>query len=475
MSFPDLGLCQELLRAIEELGYTQPTPVQIQAIPVVLAGRDLLAGAQTGTGKTAAFAWPILERLRQHANTSTSPARHAIRALVLTPTRELAVQVEESFRFYGKHLPLRSAVVYGGVNMDPQVAELREGREIVVATPGRLLDHVQSKTINLSQVQIFVLDEADRMLDMGFIRDIRRIMEQLPKKRQNLLFSATFSSEIKALADSLLHDPTMIEVARRSAAADTITQKVYLVEQEKKRAALIQIIKNENLQQVLVFMRTKHGANRLATQLVRDGLNASAIHSNKTQGAREQALEDFKSGAVKVLVATDVAARGLDIEELPHVINFEIPHVAEDYVHRIGRTGRAGLEGVAISLVAPEEIKFLKDIERLLKRELPRGDLPGIAIAEAEHTPERISVPRQRVSRPRGDADSSRNEPRTLAFERSRSSVARSAKSIDPIFTQPYQPSTTVTEAPLSALQRARSKPLRPTAILLGGGNKQSS
>jgi ATP-dependent RNA helicase RhlE len=472
MSFHNLGLCQELLHAIDDQGYTLPTPVQIQAIPFVLAGRDLLAGAQTGTGKTAAFALPILEGLRAHANASTSPARHPIRALVLTPTRELAVQVEESFRVYGKHLPLRSAVVYGGVNMDPQIAELREGREIVVATPGRLLDHVQSKTINLSQVQIFVLDEADRMLDMGFIRDIRRIMEQLPRQRQNLLFSATFSSEIKALADSLLHNPEMIEVARRSAAADTITQKVYLVEQEKKRAALIQIIKNENLQQVLVFMRTKHGANRLATQLVRDGLNASAIHSNKTQGAREQALEDFKSGAVKVLVATDVAARGLDIEELPHVINFEIPHVAEDYVHRIGRTGRAGLQGDAISLVAPEEIKFLKDIERLLKRELPRGELPGIAISTPEHTPERSRAPRERREPARDGAPSTRE--RSSAFDQ-RSSASRSAKPFDPIFTQPYQPSTAPIATATAGVPLGRRKPARPMAVLLGGGNKPTS
>ena len=471
MSFNDLGLSEELLRAIAELGYAQPTPVQTQAIPVVLAGRDLLAGAQTGTGKTAAFALPILERLKAHASTSTSPARHPIRALVLTPTRELAVQVEESFRAYGQHLALRSAVVYGGVNMDPQISELREGREIVVATPGRLLDHVQSKTINLSQVQIFVLDEADRMLDMGFIRDIRRIMEQLPKERQNLLFSATFSSEIKALADSLLRNPEMIEVARRNAAADTITQKVYLVEQEKKRAALIQIIKNEDLQQVLVFMRTKHGANRLANQLVRDGINAAAIHSNKTQGAREEALDSFKSGAVKVLVATDVAARGLDIEELPHVVNFEIPHVPEDYIHRIGRTGRAGLQGEAISLVAPEEIKLLKDIERLLKRELPRGELPGIAIAEPEHTPERGARPRQRDASPR-DRDTAPRE--RTAHPRGAPHGPRSSKPLDPIFTQPYQPSASSSEAPVGVVPRPRAKPSRPVAVLLGGGNKQA-
>jgi ATP-dependent RNA helicase RhlE len=460
VEFEALGLAPELLRAVADQGYTEPTPIQQQAIPMVLAGRDILAGAQTGTGKTAGFALPILQLLQPHANTSTSPARHQIRSLILTPTRELAAQVEEAVRVYGKYLSLRSTVIYGGVNMDPQIAALRAGSEIVVSTPGRLLDHVQQRTINLSGVQILVLDEADRMLDMGFIRDIRRIIELLPTRRQNLLFSATFSEEIKQLADSILVNPVLIEVARRNAAADTVRQVVYLCEQEKKRALLTHLIRSQNLTQVLVFCRTKHGANRLANLLSRDGVNASAIHSNKTQGAREQALAEFKAGTVRVLVATDVAARGLDIEELPHVVNFEISQVPEDYVHRIGRTGRAGIEGDAISLVAPEELKLLKEIEKLLKRPIERITVAGMSEGtSAEPSPTR-----------KVDSEQAHRAPRAESVP-ARSPGPRKAKTaLDPIFTQPYEPKSPQPEAPVpGAAVPARRKPARPVAVLLGG------
>ena len=461
MTFESLGLAPELLRAIAEQGYDTPTPIQLQAIPVVLAGRDIMAGAQTGTGKTAGFALPILQMLQPHANTSTSPARHPIRALILTPTRELAAQVEESFRTYGKHVALKTVVIYGGVNMDPQIAALRAGVEIVVSTPGRLLDHVQQRTINLSQVQMLVLDEADRMLDMGFIRDITRIIELLPKQRQNLLFSATFSDDIKRLSDSLLTNPVLIEVARRNAAADTVRQVVYLVEQEQKRALLVKLIKTQGLDQVLVFCRTKHGANRLANLLARDGINAAAIHSNKTQGAREEALAAFKDGTVKVLVGTDIAARGLDIEDLPHVVNFEISQVPEDYIHRIGRTGRAGLEGDAISLVAPEELKLLKEIEKLLKRPIERVTLPGF-------DPTETGAP---AARPVRESRPPRAASRAEAPVPHRAAPVRKPKTAhDPIFTQPYEPQaqragSVTSHQPL----HVRRKTARPVSVLLGG------
>ena len=377
MSFDSLGLLAELRRAVAEQGYTEPTPVQTQAIPAVLAGRDIMAGAQTGTGKTAGFTLPMLQRL--HAAPAPAGRSHAIRALVLTPTRELAAQVAESVRTYGKHLPLRSAVIFGGVKINPQIDALRRGVDILVATPGRLLDHVSQRTIDLSRVEILVLDEADRMLDMGFIRDIRRILALLPAARQNLLFSATFPDEIRQLADTLLDSPAMIEVARRNAPAEGVAQVIHPVDRERKRELLSHLIATNGWRQVLVFMRTKHGANRLAEQLARDGISAAAIHGNKSQGARTRALGDFKQGAVRVLVATDIAARGIDIDQLPHVVNFELPHVPEDYVHRIGRTGRAGNEGEALSLVCVDEHGLLKDIERLLKRDIPRVVVPGYA------------------------------------------------------------------------------------------------
>jgi len=379
MSFDSLGLMPELLRAVREHGYETPTPVQSQAIPYILAGRDLLAGAQTGTGKTAGFVLPILQMLAPMGSTSTSPARHAIRCLILTPTRELAMQIEESVRTYGKYLPIRSATVFGGVNINPQVKALRAGIEILVATPGRLLDHYQQGNLNFSQLQFLVLDEADRMLDMGFIRDIKKILAVLPAKRQNLMFSATFSDEIRSLTSGLLNNPASVDVAARNSAAELVEHLVHPVDRERKRALLSHLIRTQKLEQVLVFTRTKHGANRLSEQLETDGIASSAIHGNKSQPQRIKALADFKEGKIRVLVATDIAARGLDIAQLPHVVNYELPQVAEDYVHRIGRTGRAGSEGMALSLVCVDETKLLKDIERLLRRPLPTQVISGFA------------------------------------------------------------------------------------------------
>ena len=374
-SFVALGLSEEIVRAVTERGYTEPTPIQAKAIPVVLSGGDLLAGAQTGTGKTAGFTLPILQRLATSAKPATG--KGAVRALILAPTRELAAQIEESVREYGKHLKLNSMMMFGGVNINPQIQKLRGRVDILVATPGRLLDHLQQKTVDLSHVEILVLDEADRMLDMGFIRDIKKILAVLPRQRQNLLFSATFSAEIKLLADGLLTKPAMIEVPRQNATAELITQKIYPVDRERKRELLAHLIKEHNWFQVLVFTRTKHGANRLAEQLDKDGISSLAIHGNKSQAARTRALAEFKTGTLQVLVATDIAARGIDIAELPHVVNFELPNVPEDYVHRIGRTGRAGSEGEASSLVCVDEQKLLHDIERLTKNEIPVVQIAG--------------------------------------------------------------------------------------------------
>ena len=372
MTFDALGLSAEILRAVRAQGYTVPTPIQAQAIPLALAGRDLLAGAQTGTGKTAAFTLPLLQRLSGAGSRNPTP-----RALVLTPTRELAAQVQESVRTYGRHLALTSTVVFGGVGINPQINTLRRGVDILVATPGRLLDHLQRKTVDLSRIEILVLDEADRMLDMGFICDIRKVIAVLPTQRQNLLFSATFSAEIRKLADQLLDDPASVDTTPRNSAAELVVHTVHPVAHSRKRALLSHLIGQGNWRQVLVFTRTKHGANRLATQLDRDGLNATAIHSSKSQSARTKALKDFKHGRVRVLVATDIAARGIDIEALPHVVNYELSNIAEDYIHRIGRTGRAGSEGQAISLVSAEERKHLAAIERLLGRRLPYTVIEG--------------------------------------------------------------------------------------------------
>ena len=374
MSFDTLGLSAGLLRAVHEQGYTMPTPIQSRAIPAILQGADLLAGAQTGTGKTAGFTLPVLQRLSQGKSKTN---RRTIRTLVLTPTRELAAQVHDSVKNYSRYLPIKSTSIFGGVKINPQIHTLRKGVDILVATPGRLLDHVEQQTVDLSSIEIFVLDEADRMLDMGFIRDIRKILALLPKDKQTLLFSATFSSEIRKLSSSLLKSPQTIEVAARNSTAERIEQMIHPVDRGRKRELLSFMIGSQDWRQVLVFTRTKHGADRLTRQLSQDGISAAAIHGNKSQGARTRALSDFKQNRVRVLVATDIAARGLDIDQLPHVINFELPEVAEDYVHRIGRTGRAGNEGMAISLVCIDEHKLLHAIERLLKVQLPKNIIEG--------------------------------------------------------------------------------------------------
>ncbi|WP_018867092.1 MULTISPECIES: DEAD/DEAH box helicase [unclassified Thioalkalivibrio] len=376
-TFADLGLADTLLRALDSAGYQHPTPIQARAIPEVLKGGDLLAAAQTGTGKTAGFTLPILQRLS--TSDAPKPGNGRPRCLVLTPTRELAAQVHDSVKTYGRNLKLRSMTIFGGVNMNPQIKALRDRMDIVVATPGRLLDHANQKTIDLSGVEILVLDEADRMLDMGFIRDIKKLIAMMPKNRQNLMFSATFSDEIRTLANGLLTRPAEIDIAPRNTAAESVQQSVHLVETSQKRELLSHLIRTNNWEQVLVFTRTKHGANRLAEKLSKDGVRSEAIHGNKSQAARTKALKQFKSGQVPVLVATDIAARGLDIDQLPQVVNFELPNVPEDYVHRIGRTGRAGSAGAALSLVDGEEIKLLKGIERLIQRPIDRIETEGFA------------------------------------------------------------------------------------------------
>ncbi len=407
MSFDNLGLAEPLLRAVREQGYTQPTPIQQQAIPAVLSGGDLMAGAQTGTGKTAGFVLPMLQRLSLEKPARDARGRLPIRALILTPTRELAAQVEESVRLYGKHLPLTSMVMFGGVGMQPQVDKLRKGVDILVATPGRLLDHAQQGTLDLSHIQVFVLDEADRMLDMGFIHDIKKVLAILPAKKQSLLFSATFSDDIKALADRLLNSPALIEVARRNATADTIAQKIHPVGRERKKELLAHLIRQGDWHQVLVFTRMKHGANRLAEFLNKEEISAMAIHGNKSQGARTKALSEFKAGTLQVLVATDIAARGIDIDQLPHVVNYELPNVPEDYVHRIGRTGRAGAQGEAVSLVCVDENGFLRDIEKLIKREIPKEVIPGFA-PRADEKPEPIVLGRMTIGEGAGRGGSRR-------------------------------------------------------------------
>ncbi len=382
-TFAELGLAPEIVRALDDLGYETPTPIQEQVIPLALSGGDILGAAQTGTGKTAAFALPLIQRLLTFANTSTSPAKHPIRALILTPTRELAIQVEESIKTYCKYVPLRSLVVFGGVNINTQIPILKTGVEILVATPGRLLDHVQNKTLMLTQVNTLVLDEADRMLDMGFMPDLKRIVALLPEKRVNMMFSATFPEEIRKLADSILNQPAFIEVAGNTAAV-TVAQIVHPVHHERKRQLLAHLIKSRELKQVLVFTATKLGCNRLANDLNKAGIHADAIHGDKSQQERMKALEAFKNGEIRVLVATDVAARGLDIEALPYVVNYDLPHNPEDYVHRIGRTGRAGASGCAISLVSESETRYLKDIEKLIGNVIDVEIVPGFESGAAE-------------------------------------------------------------------------------------------
>jgi ATP-dependent RNA helicase RhlE len=481
MSFDTLGLSAELLRAVREQGYTTPTPIQLKAIPTILSGGDVMAAAQTGTGKTAGFTLPLLQRLSANpTGARRGNGRPSIRALILTPTRELAAQVQESIETYGRHLPLRSAVVFGGVKINPQIQQLRQGVDILVATPGRLLDHANQGTVDLGQVETLILDEADRMLDMGFIHDIKRVLALLPPNaaRQNLLFSATFSDDIKRLAERLLNRPQLIEAAPRNTAAERVDQVVHPVDRHRKRELLSHMIGANDWRQVLVFTRTKHGANRLAEQLEHDGLAASAIHGNKSQGARTRALAGFKTGAVRVLVATDIAARGLDIDQLPHVVNFELPNVPEDYVHRIGRTGRAGREGQAVSLVCVDEHKLLRDIERLLKRRLPQVVQPGYtpdptiapqpiqngrgARGGASDQPQRSAG--QRRAQPR--RDNGRSEPRTASGDQRRS--ATEARTPSPS-KRSHGRRHSADARPTTHRHARRGRP-QETAALLGGG-----
>jgi ATP-dependent RNA helicase RhlE len=445
-AFKALGLSDELVRAVTELGYTEPTPVQQQAIPLVLAGRDLLAGAQTGTGKTAGFVLPILHRLAQ-TKPAAGKSRHPVRALILTPTRELAAQVEESVRDYGKYKKSTVAVVFGGVSINNQIAALKRGVDIVVATPGRLLDHAGQKTIDLSQVEVLVLDEADRMLDMGFLPDMKRVFALLPRQRQTLLFSATFSDEIRTLANSLLNDPAMVQVAVRNSTVEAVSQKVVLVDRGRKSELLAQLVKDNQWYQVLVFTRTKHGANRLAEYLNKHGVTALAIHGNKSQNARTSALAQFKSGELQALVATDIAARGLDIEQLPHVVNFDLPHVPEDYVHRIGRTGRAGATGEAISLVCADDKPLLADIEKVIRRQVPREIVAGF-----EPNPNERAEPIQR-GRGAPQRPAHRQAPKREGGEPRRTGGHTAAK-------KPARPATGDRAAtPARAQQKTASRP----------------
>ncbi|MCW5624242.1 MAG: DEAD/DEAH box helicase [Burkholderiales bacterium] len=469
MEFKDLGLAEELLRAVAEQGYTEPTPIQAQAIPPILLGKDVMGAAQTGTGKTAGFTLPLLHRLKPHASTSMSPARHPVRALILTPTRELAQQVFDSVKTYGKYLPLRATTVYGGVDIKPQIVDLRSGVEILVATPGRLLDHVQQKTVMLNQVEFLVLDEADRMLDMGFMPDIKRILALLPAKRQSLLFSATFSDEIRRLADGLLNQPVLVEVARRNSVTETISHAVFHVTDARKHSLLAQLVVKRDLKQVLVFVRTRFGANRLAVHLVRDGIDATAIHSDRTQAERMEALQAFKDGKVRVLVATDIAARGLDIDHLPCVINYELPHTPEDYVHRIGRTGRAGASGEAISLVSDQEREHLDRIERLLKAKIEVHTLEGFdATSRGEpRAAESRSSSRHGGAESRASSRPPRTDDAAPRREREPRRPSASAASRDPLFSQPYEPGVPSPSRLPSPPSIAKPGPKRQIAALL--------
>ncbi|SHG39571.1 DEAD/DEAH box helicase [Massilia sp. CF038] len=461
--FADFGLDPQILRALTDQGYVHPTPIQAAAIPIVLQGRDVMGAAQTGTGKTASFSLPIIQLLMAHANPSMSPARHPVRALVLTPTRELAVQVADNVRAYAQHTPLRSTVVFGGMDMKGQTVILKGGVEIVIATPGRLLDHIEQKNVSLGQVQMLVMDEADRMLDMGFLPDLQRIINLLPKKRQNLMFSATFSPEIKKLANSFLNDPLVIEVARSNATADKVTQIVYKVAEDAKRDVVEHLIRGRDLKQVLVFSNTKIGASRLSRHLEQSGIRATAIHGDKTQQERMAALEAFKKGDTDVLVATDVAARGLDISDLPCVINFDLPYNAEDYVHRIGRTGRAGASGDALSVYSDKDERLLADIEKLIKQTITRGELSGF-VAPTARAP-RDSAPERRARRPDAEAPA-RGPERSERGPRPSGPGPRRDK-VDPWFLKPYEP--TVASAPVPKAAAASGKPKQKIAALLGG------
>ena len=477
-TFADLGLAPELLRALTDMGYSKPTPIQAKAIPLVISGKDIMGGAQTGTGKTAAFTLPILQRILPFASSSPSPAKHPVRALILAPTRELALQVFESVKDYSKHTPLRAMCAFGGVDIKPQIAELKKGVEILVATPGRLLDHVESKSVSFNSVQALVLDEADRMLDMGFIPDVTRILNMLPAQRQSLLFSATFSEEIKKLADTMLQAPVLVEVARRNQVSETITHRVHPVSEYGKRGLLTKLLKSGEIRQCIVFMRTKQGCSRLTRELQRAGIKADAIHGDKSQLDRIKALDAFKAGETHALIATDVAARGLDVDDLPYVINYELPHTPEDYVHRIGRTGRAGKMGNAISLVSAHEVGYLVDIEKLIKRPIEQIEVAGFepepeyeyppgnkkkrsapVVAPMAQRPERGDRP-ARPERDRGD----RQE------RRPRRNPMIAADGFD--FSKPYEDNSPRGEVPDSPVAPAKADPHKPkkvVAALLGG------
>jgi ATP-dependent RNA helicase RhlE len=465
--FEDFGLSPDILRALSDQGYVHPTPIQAEAIPIVLQGRDVMGAAQTGTGKTAGFALPIIQLLLANASNSASPARHPVRALILTPTRELADQVADNVKAYCRHTPLRSTVVFGGMDMAPQTAALRAGVEILIATPGRLLDHVQQKTLNLSQTQILVMDEADRMLDMGFLPDLQRIINLLPKQRQNLMFSATFSQEIKKLAASFLHDPVTIEVARSNATADKVTQIVYKVEEDAKRDVVSYLIRGRDLKQVLVFSNTKIGASRLARQLEQEGVKASAIHGDKSQAERMAALEAFKSGTIDVLVATDVAARGLDIAELPCVINYDLPYNAEDYVHRIGRTGRAGASGDAISLYSDKDARLLADIEKMIKHKFVPAQLTGFVPPSraGQRSSSEPRAPRRDEGEPRASRSPSQG--------RSAYATGPRKEQVDPWFLKPYEPAPSSSAPAAEKNNNSSSAKPQKRAALLGGTPKR--
>ena len=508
-TFAELGLDPAIMRAIAETGYTTPTPIQAAAIPTVIRGADLKACAQTGTGKTAAFSLPLLQRLLPHANSSTSPAKHPVRALILTPTRELAIQVYDNLKTYGKHLPYRIACVYGGTDIKPQIAELKLGVEFLVATPGRFLDLVEQKALNLQSVQAIVLDEADRMLDMGFIPDVQRILNLLPKTRQGLLFSATFSTEIQKLADTMLQNPEFIEVARRNSVSETITHQVHPVAEHRKLPLLVNLLRTGAMPQALVFVRTKQGCGRLARALGHAGIKADAIHGDKSQSERMKALNAFKNGEIQTLVATDVAARGIDIEELPYVVNYELPHTPEDYVHRIGRTGRAGNLGNAISLVCADETPYLADIEKLIKKAVTQSIVPGFEPEDdwcyppsgkkrdrsalnsqrTQENPARTSDRRDGEGRRDRDADRGRRGDR---HEHHRSERTRSINAVNTYtpprlstvaadgfdFNKPYESAPAAADIattgvlPTRATPSPSRRPARPVAALLGGLKK---
>ena len=474
MRFDELGLAPELLKAVSDKGYETPTPIQAQAIPIVLSGKDLMGGAQTGTGKTAAFTLPLLQRILPFASASPSPARHPVRVLMLAPTRELAIQVHESVRDYSKYVPIRSLCAFGGVDIKPQIEEIRLGIEVLVATPGRLLDLVEQKCLNFGQVQALVLDEADRMLDMGFIPDVTRILNMLPQQRQSLLFSATFSEEIKKLADTMLKSPVLIEVARRNQVSDTITHRVHPVSEYGKRGLLTKLLKSGEIRQCIVFMRTKQGCSRLTRELQRAGIKADAIHGDKSQLDRIKALEAFKGGQTDALIATDVAARGLDVDDLPYVINYELPHTPEDYVHRIGRTGRAGKMGNAISLVSAHEVGYLVDIEKLIKRPIEQVEVAGFEPEpEYEYPPgnkRKRSAPPVKAPVAQRPERHERHDRPERSERRPRRNPMIAADGFD--FSKPYEETSPRGEIPDSPNAPAKAdphKPKRVVAALLGG------